>query len=530
MKLTRILLAGFLFASATPAPIEAGILKDLKKVGKEALKTQKEALKSKGKETLGSWNGSDEASSNDNMGRSIGNSKSGNAASGTNYISTSNKEVSTKQLNYIPDSAELNAPKELEDLHPSTAGGDFTNIRGCFHSPKQTSTTVHLTFDDTPDFGDFYEGIAYINAGKGNCFYINNRGEKLFDSYITEHNHNLMPRFYNGKTLEQTSINGKKAIVIRDKAGKDIKTITALGSSPYFVNGVAAVVIGKTEFIGPFTLKYINTNGDFIFDNLSVELSSSISSATDLAAIMREESEGLTAVMAKDPQSGKLVWGFRNQSGAIAITPKYAWVGDFHDGMAMFLVPDAGSSTKGKWGFIDKSGRELIPASFSNRPSDFNSGYARVTARDGAIYLIDKNGNKKRGPYGRGAKEGAICYITPFVNGRAIAELEYTGMGASIYVLLDENMDRLAWGRIPRPNINHKGDHLIFSDNKLIYFGENSTSRCVYWLDPSTMDLQNKNTLCNPYVNGYSRYSYQGEHGYVDENFNFTIKFENNEF
>ncbi|MDE6099582.1 MAG: hypothetical protein K2G01_00925 [Paramuribaculum sp.] len=70
MKLTRILLVGVLFASATPASIEAGILKDLKKAGKEALKTQKEALKSKGKEALGNWSGSDEASSSDNMGLS----------------------------------------------------------------------------------------------------------------------------------------------------------------------------------------------------------------------------------------------------------------------------------------------------------------------------------------------------------------------------------------------------------------------------------------------------------------------------
>lgn len=51
-----------------------------------------------------------------------------------------------------------------------------------------------------------------------------------------------------------------------------------------------------------------------------------------------------------------------------------------------------------------------------------------------------------------------------------------------------------------------------------------------WWmLDPNTCDLL-MDALSEPFVNGYSRYDGQSGHGFVDENFNYVIKFEENEF
>lgn len=541
MRESHVILSALTLALLSASPCEANILKGLKNAAKGKLKEKTEQLKTQGKEMLNSTvngaasrvlggdatNGTN-SQSNNGMGRSVGDARSNNTTSGTNYIGTENDKVDNARLQYVPDAEELDAPEGLQTVHASTLGADFTNVRGCFYSPKQTASTVHLTVDDTPYFSDFYDGVAYVSVN-GNHFYINTRGEKLFDSYVKESDVKTMPRFCNGHTIEQQSVGGKKKVVIRDKSGNTVNTIEALASSPYFVDGIAAIVTGKTEYVGPFTLQYINTDGDVIFENLALNLTSSITAKSDLAKILREESEGLTAVPAIDAQTNKILWGFRNGSGSIVIKPKYFYVSDFKDGMAMFFEPEGGYRD-GKWGFIDKSGREVIPATFTKRPSDFNSGYARVEARDGAIYLIDKSGNKKKGPYGRDAKEGDIDYITPFVDGRAIIGLSYPGMGATKYVLIDPNFRKLGWGRIPMPNISNEENPLFMSDGKMFYNGENSTSRHFYWINPSNMDLINGNVLCNPYVNGYSRFDYQGEHGYVDENYNYVIKFEKNEF
>lgn len=530
MKRKHVIISVALAALVSAAPCQADLFKGIKKItdkvdgitnsGKEAIENAVNGAKSK---IPGGKNGANSKQEN-GVGRSVGNARSNNTTSGTNYIGTENDKVDSERLNYVPDAEELDAPDELKTVHPSTAGEDFTNVRGCFYSPKQTSSTVHLTVDGTPNFSDFYDGAAYVNVdGKG--FYINTRGERLFDSYVKESDEKFMPRFSNGRVIEAQNSGSKRTYVIRDKSGNTVKTLQVLGASPYFVNGIAAIVTGKNSYTGPYTLQYINTNGDVVFPNLAVQLTNAITAQSDLVQLMREESEGLTAVPGIDPQTKKLLWGFRNQAGTMVIKPKYSYVGDFKDGMAVFFVPEGGYRN-GKWGFIDKTGREVIPATFSKRPSDFDSGYSRVEARDGAIYLIDKAGNKKKGPFGRDAKEGDIDYITPFVDGRAIIGLNYPGMGATKYVLIDPNFRKLGWGRIPMPNDNP----LFVSDGKLFYDAHNSTSRHIYWLNPSNMDLMNGNVLSSPYVNGYSRFDYQGEHGYVDENYNYVIKFEKNEF
>lgn len=46
----------------------------------------------------------------------------------------------------------------------------------------------------------------------------------------------------------------------------------------------------------------------------------------------------------------------------------------------------------GRWGFIDVSGKMVIPAKFSKEPYPFREGKASVAKREGGVVMIDKTG------------------------------------------------------------------------------------------------------------------------------------------
>ncbi len=96
-------------------------------------------------------------------------------------------------------------------------------------------------------------------------------------------------------------------------------------------------------------------------------------------------SEGLARFANNDEK-----WGFVDKKGNVAIKPKYNSVTDFSEGLAVVVIRD---STNNKVGFIDKTGKEVIPLSDSikmYRP--FKEGLAAYTKGKGWGF-IDKEGN-----------------------------------------------------------------------------------------------------------------------------------------
>ncbi len=77
--------------------------------------------------------------------------------------------------------------------------------------------------------------------------------------------------------------------------------------------------------------------------------------------------EGLTMV-----KNGWGKWGFRNDSGKIVIPCKWKDVHWFEEGLAAVL------NTDGKWGFIDKTGAEAIPCEFRDTEYGFSEGLVAV--------------------------------------------------------------------------------------------------------------------------------------------------------
>jgi hypothetical protein len=93
-------------------------------------------------------------------------------------------------------------------------------------------------------------------------------------------------------------------------------------------------------------------------------------------------SEDLAAFSKVD--STATIWGFVDKSGKQIINPQFNEVGDFHDGKC------AVKNKEGKWGYIDKSGKIVINHQF-NSAAAFHDGKA-VVSLDEKAGVIDQEG------------------------------------------------------------------------------------------------------------------------------------------
>jgi len=113
----------------------------------------------------------------------------------------------------------------------------------------------------------------------------------------------------------------------------------------------------------------------------------------------KEFSEGLAAVEFGNIISRK--WGFIDKTGKEVIPFIYSDVLSFSEGLAAVRI---GNDENGKWGFIDINGNEIIPFEYDLVQS-FSEGYAKVGVKKNSTFqnfgihstiewgLIDKNGN-----------------------------------------------------------------------------------------------------------------------------------------
>ena len=144
-------------------------------------------------------------------------------------------------------------------------------------------------------------------------------------------------------------------------------------------------------------------------------------------------SEGLAAVK----QSGK--WGFIDKTGAEVIPFIYDVVQPFSEGLAVARIePD------GLVGFIDKSGKEVIPFKYKGANS-FSEGLAAVQlpdipSMDPAILFIDKTGNEVTPLYYSAedfseglavVQHGMSNYIYIDTTGTEVISIEGTNRGKS---------------------------------------------------------------------------------------------------
>ena len=83
-------------------------------------------------------------------------------------------------------------------------------------------------------------------------------------------------------------------------------------------------------------------------------------------------------------------YGYIDKTGKEVIPCRFYDTGGFFEGLARVLLADKWGS--GKWGFIDKSGKEVIPFIYDGA-DDFCEGLVEVSL-DGKSGYIDKSGKE----------------------------------------------------------------------------------------------------------------------------------------
>lgn len=194
---------------------------------------------------------------------------------------------------------------------------------------------------------------------------------------------------------------------------------------------------------------YINPQGNFL-------IKPEFSQAMDF-------NEYGTAIVSKDN-----LWGIINSSGSYVVKPTYNYINEFQAGVAVFTkdnsmgimdyegnviptksynyisnfsdglsaVTTLNADNTSLYGFIDKSGKEVIPLTFK-QASSFQEGYALVQTQTESYEIIDKTGKVKTTfPYtSMGNFNGKYLTFSDFatgllgyvdINGRVILPPKYT--------------------------------------------------------------------------------------------------------
>jgi hypothetical protein len=179
-------------------------------------------------------------------------------------------------------------------------------------------------------------------------------------------------------------------------------------------------------------------------------------------------SEGLAAVCVDEK------WGFINEAGEYVIPLQSAWslARGFSEGLAAVNFPRRGDGTGG-FGFIDRTGKLVIPPAGYGMAHDFSSGLSAVSKKVGDRFVygfIDQTGKMVIEPkFDRGAvfKEGKANVIIG--DKRAVIDKSGTYLVAPVfpreadftYVISDAASTRdgaVAWHLLLR----HKGADLRF--------------------------------------------------------------------
>lgn len=230
----------------------------------------------------------------------------------------------------------------------------------------------------------FHEGLAAVAIGK----YPNNMW-----GFINQKGETVIPFEYD----DASSFSEGLAVV-----GKDVEEVSPTGMT-YKTLGHG--VIDKTgKIVVPFgKYKYIKS--------FSEGLATVCNSQYKYGVIDKNGQEIVPCKYAslEEFHDGWAVannCGYVSKNGEEMLFGKYDWVTGFHDGMAAVAVEVEKKGQQEddynhyKWGFIDTTGREVIPCQYADGVPQFSEGLAFVYVDDEKGQFIDKAGNVViPGPY-----------------------------------------------------------------------------------------------------------------------------------
>lgn len=230
----------------------------------------------------------------------------------------------------------------------------------------------------------FHDGLLAVkNDETGLWGFIDEQGNKVID-YQWDYKSFGYPQFGGGACLVCKSgrdMWGRtETWYVINKQGRAIKlNARIIDSAPFNKDGYALIVKTVNDRYSKCT--YIDRQGREVFPAL---VQTMLTVGAQSPEEVRPFSNGLAAFYDME----KRRYGFFDKAGKIICRAIYLKVQDFSEGLAAVKVTENG----GWWGFIDVSGKMVIPAKFSKEPYPFREGKASVAKREGGVVMIDKTG------------------------------------------------------------------------------------------------------------------------------------------
>lgn len=262
---------------------------------------------------------------------------------------------------------------------------------------------------------EFHEGLSKLFLYEGSS------GAPTGVGFIDKAGKVVIPAEYDGaedfsEGFAAVQKNGKWGFI--DKTGKEI-TPLQYSDTGNFCEGMAAVV--KSGKIG-----YIDTTGK------------------EVIPCAYDDCYGFFQGLAPVKKGGK--YGFIDKTGELTIPCKFEAVSYFSDGLAMVVQ-------NGKCGYIDTSGEIVIPCKYENAAS-FSEGFAAVySAAGGSWGFIDKTGKEVVPPkkYTENGVEYSILQATlsaiSFNDGYAYVQRYSSKESARFYFAITVDAKVSDWAR-----------------------------------------------------------------------------------
>lgn len=267
----------------------------------------------------------------------------------------------------------------------------------------------------------FTDGMLPIyNSETGYWGFVNESG-RLVIPYQYKFNTFDTPHFDSGyclvaeKTVSSLGIEGKKWYIIDKKGVK--KYLPNVIKVSNFCDGYARVIkrVGKS-----YRETIINVKGLEPFLNLA-QVAGSMTSPIPV----RPFNDGLSAFYHRTKEA----WGFINKSGKVVIPAIYKDVQDFSEGVAAVETKTTATEPS-RWIFINTKGQQAFSKRFTKRPSSFKAGRATVTKTNGYFVAINHSGEVVSPDY--------YWLSKTFSNGNSIARIN------NKYYILDSEYNRTA--------------------------------------------------------------------------------------
>jgi hypothetical protein len=261
---------------------------------------------------------------------------------------------------------------------------------------------------------DIREGIILIWYGYGNLAFVNTKGEYVFGT-------DFPISTINSLGYEDSHFSGGAALVYR-KTGSGYGEVTRsilypdgkyrdlpadISTASGFCDGYALVQKGQSVIMG-LKQGFIDKNGKDVFPALT---STQKGTFGDMQIHPVRENRRVYY----DAELKK--YGYADEKGSIAIKPQFEKALSFSDGLAAVQVEINAAK---KWGFIDTTGKLVIPAKYVNAPGQFSEGKAAVRIGDSSydyeMTYIDKKGEK--------LMDNVTWSLNTFHNGFALVKKE----------------------------------------------------------------------------------------------------------